>query len=145
MRRGVRDECLPQAEVGLTDAYLIRYLSGMERTVEFYRTEGGACPVEKFLRKQTSIEEKKILGAMRLVEQERTLSKTLFKKLVNTDGLWEIRAKTRGNIFRLLCFFDGTQLIVVAHAFQKKTQKTPRPAIQTAETRKRDYFRRKNQ
>ncbi len=116
----------------------------MARTVEFYKTESGACPVEKFLRKQTRTEEKQILGSMKLVEQERILSTSLFKKLVNTDGLWEIRAKSRGNIFRLLCFFDGTQLVIAAHAFQKKTQKTPRQAIETAETRKRDYFRRKN-
>ncbi len=117
----------------------------MERKVEFYRSPSGTCPVEKFIRKQTSAEEKKILGAMKLVEQERFLSTALFKKLVNTDGLWEIRLKTGGRLFRLLCFFDGSHIVIAAHAFQKKTQKTPRPAIETAEARKRDYFRRKNQ
>jgi len=31
----------------------------------------------------------------------------------------------------------------VAHGFQKKTQKTPKRAIEVAEKRKKDYFRRK--
>jgi phage-related protein len=31
----------------------------------------------------------------------------------------------------------------MSHAFQKKTQKTPRQAIRLAEERKKDYFKRK--
>jgi len=47
------------------------------------------------------------------------------------------------NIFKILGFFDGSKLIVLNHAFQKKTQKTPLQAIKTAEARKRDYFKRR--
>ena len=64
--------------------------------------------------------------------------------MVNTDNLWEIRIKQSGNIFRLLCFFDGTQVVVVTSGFQKKSQKTSLQEIRTAEQRKKDYFRRKN-
>ena len=46
-------------------------------------------------------------------------------------------------IFRLLCFFDGDAVVVLTYAFQKKTQKTPKQAITTAEKRMNDYFRRK--
>ena len=67
-----------------------------------------------------------------------------FQKMPSTDDLWEIRVKVAGNIFRLLGFFDGKKLVVLSHAFQKKTQKTPRQAIRLAEERKRDYFRRKS-
>jgi phage-related protein len=68
----------------------------------------------------------------------------MFRKMVNTDDLWEIRIRQNRNIFRLLCFFDGAALIVVASALQKKTQKTPPQEIKTATARKNDYFRRKN-
>lgn len=47
------------------------------------------------------------------------------------------------NIFRLLGFFDGPKLIVLTHAFQKKTKKTPHRAIEIAEARMRDYFERR--
>jgi phage-related protein len=43
----------------------------------------------------------------------------------------------------LLGFFDGDSLIVLNHAFSKKTRKTPAGAISLAENRKRDYLRRK--
>lgn len=63
--------------------------------------------------------------------------------MVNTDDIWEVRVRAGSDIFRLLGFHDGSELIVLSHAFQKKTQKTPRKAIQLAEERKLDYFRRK--
>jgi len=42
-----------------------------------------------------------------------------------------------------LGFFDGPNLVVLAHVFQKKAQKTPKQAIKIAEERRKDYFRRK--
>ncbi len=62
------------------------------------------------------------------------------KKLVNTDDIWEVRVQVGKNIFRLLGFFDGDNLVILNHAFQKKTQKTPKDAIRIAEQRKKDYF-----
>ncbi len=114
----------------------------MERVFAFYETENGARPAEKFLKKLSSDERERVSSAMKKVQTQRVLSPDLFKKLVNTDGLWEVRARHHGNIFRLLCFFDGSRFVVVAHAFQKKTQKTPQAAIDTARDRMRDYFRR---
>ena len=80
---------------------------------------------------------------MNLVEDLDVVPGQYFKKMRNTDALWEIRVKVSGNIFRFLGFFDGKKLVVLSHAFQKKTQKTPRQAIRLAEDRKQDYFRRK--
>jgi len=59
------------------------------------------------------------------------------------DDLWEVRVKAGSDIFRLLGFFDGAKIVILSHAFQKKTQKTPRQAIKLAEKRKADYFGRK--
>jgi len=63
--------------------------------------------------------------------------------MVNTQNLWEVRVVIGSNIFRLLGFFDGPDLVVLAHAFQKKTPETPKQAINIAEERKKEYFRRK--
>ena len=82
---------------------------------------------------------------MQLIEELPKVPAQYFKKLVNTDEIWEIRVIFKSDIFRLLGFFDGNDLIVLNHAFQKKTQKTPKQAIKTAEKRKQDYFERKKQ
>ena len=80
---------------------------------------------------------------MGLVEDLKDVPGQYFQKMTSTDDLWEIRVKAGSDIFRFLGFFDGAKLVVLAHAFQKKTQKTPRQAIRLAEERKQDYFRRK--
>ena len=58
----------------------------------------------------------------------------------DTVGLYEIRVEVGSNIFRAFSFFDEGQLIVVANAFQKKTQKTPKKEIELAENIKKEYF-----
>ncbi len=85
----------------------------------------------------------KILWVLRLVRECDRVPKQYLKKLVNTDGLWEIRTSQSGNTFRLIGFFDGDQLIVLTNGFQKKTPKTSRKEIALAEKRKKNYLARK--
>ncbi|MDV7395234.1 type II toxin-antitoxin system RelE/ParE family toxin, partial [Arthrospira platensis SPKY1] len=56
-----------------------------------------------------------------------------------TDGLFEIRVQLGNNSYRVFCFFDEGKLIVLAHAFQKKSQKTPKQEIEKAIIIKREY------
>ncbi len=48
------------------------------------------------------------------------------------EKLWEIRMKGRSGIARAIYVTVANRRIVVVHAFVKKTQKTPRVAIETA-------------
>ena len=57
-----------------------------------------------------------------------------------TDGIYEIRVEAGSNIFRAFAFFDEGQMIIVANAFQKKTQKTPKKEIELAKKIKKEYF-----
>ena len=45
------------------------------------------------------------------------------------EGLYEIRVKESGNIFRVFCFFDEGKLVVTINGFQKKTQKEVEKAL----------------
>lgn len=85
----------------------------------------------------------KVAWVLQLIEEMQIIPIRYFKKLIDTDGLWEVRVQAGNNIFRLLGFLDGAQLIVLNHGFQKKTQKTPKKEIQTAEARKKDYLKRR--
>ncbi len=57
-----------------------------------------------------------------------------------TDGLYEIRVSSGNNIFRIFCFFDEGQLVILLNGFQKKTQKTPKSEIERAEKLKTKYY-----
>ena len=74
-----------------------------------------------------------------LVEDLQRVPETYLKHIENTDGLYEIRVQLGSNIFRILCFFDQGQLVVLANGFQKKTQKTPRKEIEKALKIKTEY------
>jgi phage-related protein len=60
------------------------------------------------------------------------------------DGIYEFRVEVGSNIFRAFSFFDEGQIIVVANAFQKKTQKAPRNEIELAKKIKKEYFNEKD-
>lgn len=115
----------------------------MFREVIFYQTAAGRSPIREFFETLPAKQAKKAAWVMSLVEDLENVPGQYFRKMVNTDNLWEIRVKTGTDIFRFLGFFDGSRLVVLSHAFQKKTQKTPRQAIRITEERKQDYFRRK--
>ena len=57
-----------------------------------------------------------------------------------SDGLYEIRVSSGNNIFRIFCFFDEGQLVILLNGFQKKTQKTPKSEIERAAKLKTKYY-----
>lgn len=70
------------------------------------------------------------------------INKELFKKLENSDGIWEFRTLYRKIAYRLFAFWDTEKetLVVATHGIIKKTQKTPSKEIAKAEEIKRNYF-----
>lgn len=97
----------------------------MVRNVIFYETDTGRSPVEEFLDTLSTKQARKAAWVINLVEDMDVVPAEYFQKMPSTDELWEIRVRVAGNIFRFLGFFDGRKLVVLSHAFQKKTQKTP--------------------
>ena len=67
-----------------------------------------------------------------------------FKHIENSSGLYEIRVEVGSNIFRVFCFFDEGQLVILINGFQKKSQKTPKNEIEKAEKLKKKYFNEKS-
>ena len=75
-----------------------------------------------------------------VVRSVRMIPEKYFKRLTNTDGLWEVRVSAGNGIYRIFCFFDEGNLIVLFGGFQKKTQKTPVREIKKAERLKKEYY-----
>ena len=82
----------------------------------------------------------KIIWTLRLAEELPRVPETYLKSLEGTDGLFEIRIKQGGDIFRIFCFFDAGKLIILINGFQKKTQKTPKQEIEKALKIKKEYY-----
>lgn len=110
------------------------------REIVFYRTESGNCPVEEFLDSLSAKQAQKVTWVMWLVEDLKVVPVKYFKKMTGTDDIWEIRAQSGSNIFRILGFIEKNNLVILNHAFQKKTQKTPKKEIAIAEVRKKDHL-----
>lgn len=110
------------------------------KKINFYKTADGKCPIVDFLDSLNGKQAQKVAWVLQVVEELDVVPTSYLKKLVNTDDIWEIRAQSSGNIFRLLGFFEGDNLIILNHGFQKKTQKTPTKEIKIAEQRRKDYL-----
>lgn len=74
-----------------------------------------------------------------MVEDLQRVPETYLKHIENTQGLYEVRVQSGSDIFRIFCFFDQGQLVVLANGFQKKTQKTPKKEIEMALKIKAEY------
>jgi phage-related protein len=75
-----------------------------------------------------------------LVRTLRMVPEKFFKHLEGTSGLYEIRIKSGSDIFRILCFFDEGNLIILLNGFQKKSSKTPGNEIEKAERLRKKYY-----
>jgi phage-related protein len=53
------------------------------------------------------------------------------------DGLFEVRTGVRDGIYRVLFCLDGSMMILL-HAFAKKSRRTPAPDLDLARKRKRE-------
>ncbi len=104
------------------------------RTTIFYKDY-----FDDFFVKQREKVKDKIIWTLELIEELERVPETYLKHLENTDGLYEIRVQQGGDIFRIFCFFDQDQLVILANGFQKKTQKTPKKEIEKAIKIKNEY------
>lgn len=104
------------------------------RTIIFYKDY-----FQEFFVKQRDKVRDKIIWTLELIEDIQKIPETYLKQMENTDGLYEIRVQQGSDIFRIFCFFDQGQLVILMNGFQKKTQKTPKNEINKALKIKEEY------
>jgi len=114
-------------------------VSEFNRQIGFYEHH-----FKEFYKKQSLAVRNKIDWTLLLIKRTRIVPEKYLKHLTATDGLWEVRVSAANGIFRIFCFFDEGNLVVLLSGFQKKTQKTPKKEIKKAEKLKKEYFKIKN-
>ncbi|MAC95373.1 MAG: addiction module toxin RelE [Flavobacteriales bacterium] len=106
-----------------------------KRELYFFKTY-----FEEFYDNQTDKVKNKILWTLRVIRELDQIPEVYLKYIKNSSGLYEIRVQVGNNIFRVFCFFDVDNIVVIGHGFQKKSQKTPKQQIEKAEQIKREYY-----
>lgn len=101
-------------------------------TVVFYKTDRGNEPVREWL-KSLKPEDRKIIGEdIKTAQFGWPLGVPLIRKL--EAGIWEVRSSITQGIARVLFAVEGHTMVLL-HGFIKKSQKTPRSELQTAQQR----------
>jgi phage-related protein len=113
------------------------------KIISFYRSASGKCPVEEHLDSLTDEQATRIAWVLQLIRELDQIPGKFFKKLVNTNDIWEVRVDAGNNTFRLLGFLHGREIVILTNSFQKKTRKIPLKEIRLAEKRKKDFLSRR--
>lgn len=105
-------------------------------SVVFFRAGGGTEPVREWLRKLTRDDKVNIGRDILAVQKTWPVGKPLVDHL--GDGIWEVRSRLKDRIARVLFMIDGEEMVLL-HGFIKKDQRTPKPDLDLARRRKRQY------
>lgn len=87
------------------------------KAVKFYETSTGKVPVREFLDSLDSKHAQKVLWVLELIEKLDRIPTQYFKKLKNTDEIWEVRARVGSHSFRILGFIDTNQFVLLTNGF----------------------------
>jgi phage-related protein len=107
-----------------------------------YRTASGRSPVEEFIEELSDSDAAAVLAGMEEV-RDRGL-----RAARHLEGdIWEVRVDGDRVIYRILFAEEGSrgQVLLALDGFNKKTQTTPRTAIELAKRRLADWRRRGDQ
>ncbi len=97
-----------------------------------------------FLIEQPPKVQDKIFKIIEIIESQQRIPEKFLKHIEGEKGLYETRIMLGSDIWRVFCFFDQGQLVILLNGFQKKTQKTPKQEIEKATTLMKEYYNEKS-
>ena len=81
----------------------------------------------------------KVLWILKTIESLPKIPLKFFKHIEGANGLFELRISWEGKAYRIFCFFDKGNKIILCNGFIKKDQKTPKQEIIKAIKIKEEY------
>jgi phage-related protein len=109
--------------------------------VLFYREADGSSPVVAWLRSLRAGDPSGFANCLARVELLEASGYELRRPAADLlrDGIYELRAKHKHVQYRLLYFFHGRNVAIVAHGIVKRGSAVPEVDITRAENRKRSF------
>ena len=77
---------------------------------------------------------------LRLISTTENISTSIFKHVTDSRGLFEIRISTLTSRFRVFCFFDRNNRLIIINGFLKKSSNTSKKELQKAMRIRKEYF-----
>jgi len=115
----------------------------MSWEIEYYVTNSGNCRVKEFIDSLSPEGKARYVFITQLMKDYGiNVREPYVKQITGHRKLFEIRLKDRSGISRILYFAHTGRKLVLLHGFTKKTDKTPKKEIETAEQRMKDYIAR---
>jgi len=107
----------------------------MKFTINYFRTKSGKAPVGQYI---DDIENKKeraeMFSVLKGIQEHGT--EAVGVEFRHIEGkLWELKIKTHGNQHRIFYAVLKGSVMVLLHAYLKKTPKAPATEIETAKQR----------
>ena len=93
-----------------------------------------------FILEQPQKVQDKIFKIIEIIEYQQRIPEKFLKHIEGQKGLYETRIMLGSNIWRVFCFFDQDNLVILLNGFQKKTQKTPKNEIERAVLLMQEYY-----
>ncbi len=82
---------------------------------------------------------RKVLWMLKSLESLPKIPMKFFKHIEGVKGLFELRISWEGKAYRIFCFFDKGNKIILCNGFIKKDQKIPKQEISKAIKIKEEY------
>ena len=119
---------------------MLRKVVGRFMKVVFFKQRANnKAPAYEFIKKLHAKDRLRIFGCLQsLAELGFDSPRVQFRQI--RGKLWEIKIKTSEFGFRAFYVVLKSRLIVILHAFKKKSQKTPYREIAIAEKRMREVY-----
>ena len=110
-----------------------------ETQVVFYQDDDGEVPVLEWLKKLLKEDRKGYANCVARIQQLAALGYELRRPTADylRDDIYELRAKYIHVQYRILYFFQGRNVAILAHAITKEEAAVPETDIQRAIARKR--------
>jgi phage-related protein len=109
--------------------------------VYYYQKPDETYPVKEYIDSLKKRERAKVLGFIELLQNEGPNLKRPYADLLK-EGIHELRIKLTGTQVRILYFFCFKNIIILANAFEKHTDKVPDSEINTALKYRQDFINR---
>ena len=103
----------------------------------FFKTENLVEPVRVWLQELSKGDKRAIGEDILTVQFGWPLGMPLVDNL--GSGLWEVRTKLSGRRIARVIFFMDDGIMILVNGFIKKTRATPKPELDLARKRKRQY------
>lgn len=105
----------------------------------FFKKNNGQKPVHKYIEKLPEKERAKVLDYINKLSHYPEFRQEPYSRQIK-NKLRELKVDFRKNRYRIIYFFNIGKIIILLHAFQKKTAKTPKKEIKIAKQFMQDYI-----